>query len=352
MKKIIIIILAFTLMSSLYGCTTDIPTTTSFGMSRIMSSTEMYAMEMLLKDNQEITKLINPISWDYSNDITTVRLMVELDDIDLKDIKKGSLKGILIDDNIVIDTFIIGDKSNLVKTYDNENNMATISYESDDSTECAQTIQISYGAFRYINNDIMSKKYVDSEDENISDLNNIKMTKEEAVDAVVNYINELHDVEIEIVDIRLLYSDVSKEEFYRIDFVPQIGETLFENSNVSSPYMVKLSGSATIRDTGLGLISANFMFSTQANENIDKILNLDNVLQILPIYIDKYYAFTDYIQIEGIQLKYVVKLDETNQLLFYPVWIFLVDTENSNINSNWQNDIMINAITGQLEALY
>lgn len=345
MKNIVKITLTILIMLAVCGCTANIPVNDNAGIHKVMSSTEIFA-ETLLKNTSDKMIESDFISLQYDNGTVMLEVDAALDKDYSVDLISGKLVPSVIDQQLIINELVSSDNQVQSTTQKYGSEATVISIDTQDGN--TQNLRISPYGFSFSNIKLIKETYTDGQR-----VNNEKpiLTEGEAITKITSSIGSITDFDISIKNINVLKSSITNELFYEILFSQKLGDIAFETTSSSSPNMIKILGSAIIGDRGIGMISCSVFFNAYDTFKIERYLQIQDALQLLKSYVDKYYNFADYLLINEVEINYIAKVMRSDQIMFYPVWVFTINKDVSKAEYPLSGGIIINAVTGQIETL-
>ena len=338
-----IVICIIFLMLAVCGCTANIPISDSSGMSKVMSSEEVFSKDLISDHKTDSLEEDKSIFLDHNNGTVELKVDATYDFGKKASLLTGKLIPIVLNQELVINKFAYEGVEAIQK---NDNDLTDIILDTKDGY--SQHIRMSSYGFKFIDNKLMKGSYNKKEE-----LIGIVKTNslEEESKKVFDIITDITKQNISIRSVRTYKSSYTNELFYEIVFSQEIDGIPFETTNISSRNVVKAIGSAVIGNEGIGEITYNTFFVLQNATVINKYIHIDDAMELLKSYVEKYYIFADYIFINKIEINYIAKISNINEIVLYPAWVFTIDKDESKAEYPLNGSIVINAVTGQIEFL-
>lgn len=206
-----------------------------------------------------------------------------------------------------------------------------------------------YGMFGIDLTSSLNLNVLDRSDENVQGTKEIDITAEQAISIAKEFLKGLsistHAISVTEYG-QLSYSD----PYYLVILTPMIDEIPIYSSVTQSAFQgragldVDTTIEITVTEKGVAAVTAYLREYTPTGAEYDSVISLETAIEMLETNIDTIPQNMDE-PISSIYFGYVEYINESDELLVTPAWIF---SSGINRNSNIHVNIYIDAITGAI----
>lgn len=189
-----------------------------------------------------------------------------------------------------------------------------------------------------------------------TDAPNTALTREEAINKLLDIINKMEGPEIEVINC-LAYQDTKGKGYYELSFVPIFQGIALTNDlpTFSNNSIATIFGRAVITEDGLMELIGNFMIKYKDIKNTGNILTEEEIIEVLTSYINNGKIITtSEVPVCQIKFEYLTKYMK-GEITVIPIWRLYFDEEKlGNIDTTefLAGGIGIDANNGELEFAY